>query len=173
MWRRSDSTLKRARLQNKPVIVEWYRLDQSKRIRRVLVAGAAVLTTGGVVVGGAFLTHQGESLQRVAACAGVFLTVAGAAFTAFGMQRILAVDAYLALCKTGLLAKLGGEERYFAWEEIAGVAWDEGRRAIVLELKLELKEETFVFDAPLAGVEGRALAPRLDHARKKASLLGN
>ncbi len=154
---------------NKPVIVEWYRVDQSKRIRRVLVAGAAILTGGGVVVGGAFLTHQGEDLQRVAACIGVLLTVAGAAFTAFAMQRILAVDTYLALCKTGVLAKLGGREVYFTWEEIVGVAWDETRRAIVLQLG---DDKSFAFDAPLAGMPPKLLARKVDHARKKATLLG-
>jgi hypothetical protein len=159
-------------LPNKPVIVEWYRVDQSARIRRVLVVGAAILTAGGVVVGGAFLTHQGEDLQRVAACVGVVLTVSGAAFTAFAMQRILAVDAYLALCKTGVLAKLGGEEVYFPWEDILGVTWDETRRAILLELRPGLEKAAFAFDAPLAGMPPRELARRFDHARKKAGLLG-
>ncbi len=157
----------------KPVIVEWYRIDQSVRIRRVLLSGAAILTAGGVVVGGAFLTHQGEGLQRAAACAGVALTVAGAAFTAFGMRRILAVDAYLALCKTGVLAKLQGRETFFGWDEIAGVAWDETRQAIVVEARPGLGQSSFVFDAPLAGMPGKELAAKLDHERIRAGLLAD
>jgi hypothetical protein len=156
-------------LQSKPVIVEWFRLDQSKRIRRVLVTGAATLTCGGVVVGGAFLTHQAEALQRVAACAGVALTVLGAAWTAFGMQRILAVDSYLALCKGGVLAKLDGRECFFAWDEIERVTFDDARPAVLLELK----GGVFAFDQPLAGASPREAARRIDHARKKAGLLGN
>src|SRR5258708_11166664 len=96
-------------------VLEWYRVDQSRRIRRVLVAGAVLLTLGGVVVGGAFLTRQRESTRNTAVMIGLLMTVVGAVQTVVGMWRALAVDAFVVARTDGVEVALDGASRVFAW----------------------------------------------------------
>src|SRR5579872_5934866 len=99
-------------------LLEWYRPDQTRRVWRVLVAGAVILTIGGLVMAISFLTHQREAVRAQAAIAGIVLTVVGALATVIGMQRILADDRYLAVRQGGLTLNVGDGERRLAWDDL-------------------------------------------------------
>jgi hypothetical protein len=154
-----------------PRILEWYRADQGPRIRRVLLAGPGVLTTGGLVVAVSFLAHAKHDVRVVTAAAGLALIAAGAVFTMTAMYRILRSDVYVAIRTDGLALHAGSasvdEETLIAWDAIAGARWDEAAAAIVLE---RVEGSPLTIARRFARIPGPELARRLEQARKRAAM---
>lgn len=147
-------------------LLEWYRPDQSRRVWRVLLVGAAIMTAGGLVMAISFLTHQKESLRNMSATIGIVLTVCGGLWTVLGMTRILADDRYIAVKVEGLVIALGGDEREVAWGDLERIRFDDEQRTLVL---VPRTGDAIAVDTKFAGKTGRDLAQRLDELRRKAS----
>jgi hypothetical protein len=102
-------------------------------MRSVLVAGPAVLTSGGLVIAVSFLASQSQRVRFDAAIAGFVLVAGGAIFTMIGMQRILRDETYVALRTDGIALRVAGQETLVGWDELAEARWDAARGEIVLE----------------------------------------
>jgi hypothetical protein len=102
-------------------------------MRRVLIPGPTVLTSGGLVIAVSFLASQSQQVRFDAAVAGFVLVASGAIFTMIGMQRILRDDTYLALRTDGVVIRIEGRETLVPWDELSEARWDSARVELVLE----------------------------------------
>jgi hypothetical protein len=146
-------------------IVEWYRVDQSRRIRRVLGVGATLVTIGGLVVGLSFLTRQRHDVGVVEAFVGLLWVAAGSLQTVVRLQRVLRDDAHILLRTDALAMQAGTSEIAVAWDDIASARWDEQRTAVIV---VRSSGEELVLDRPFAGIEGPQLVRRIEDAQRKS-----
>lgn len=136
-------------------IVEWYRLDASRRIVLTLALGASIMLLGACVsaVGlvqsrgalphpalmghraalvGAELEGQHDTVLEISTglfALGCLLT---GAFTAIlGLRRALLEESYLALRHDGALFVQGEIERFVAWDDLEDVRWDAPTNALL------------------------------------------
>jgi hypothetical protein len=148
-------------------MVDWYRVDAWPRMRRVLIAGPALLTLGGLVVAVSFATREPASVRELADIAGLFLVATGAAVTMAGMHRILRDDAYLSIRTDGVLFHAASVETFVAWDDLRLARWDAGLPAIHLERR---GGDAIVVAHRFAAIEGPALAERIERARRRAAM---
>ena len=154
-------------------IVDWYRVDNWPRMRRVLVAGPALLSLGGLVMAVSFSTREPGALRAAAAFVGMAIVASGAGTTLAGMYRILRDDSYLAIRTDGLAMRLGAVETLLPWAELSRARWDAALAHLVLERSVEVlvePREPLVVARRFAGVGGPALAERIERARRRASM---
>lgn len=149
------------------VIVDWYRADDSKRMRRVLVTGATSLMLGGLVIAVSFLTRQPERIRELAAAAGIAVVAASAAFTAVSMQGILREDVSVALRSDGVVVQAGSNETIVVWTDVLVARWDEARGALVIERR---GAEAVVVAWRPARISGPALAARIEREKQRAAM---
>jgi hypothetical protein len=162
-------------------IVDWYRVDNWPRMRRVLAVGPALLSLGGLVMAVSFSTREPGTVRAVAALVGMAIVASGAGTTLAGMYRILRDDSYLAIRTDGLAMRLGAVETLLPWAELSRARWD----AVLAHLVLERSEqpvvergdeaiverrESLIVARRFAGVGGPALAERIERARRRASM---
>jgi hypothetical protein len=115
-----------------PRIVEWYRADPWPSMRRVLVPGAATVSTGGLVIGLSFVARQSLDVRLEATVAGFLLVALGAAFTILGMHRILRAEVSLVLRTDGVCVQSARQESLVPWDDLQEVHWDPGSSTLVL-----------------------------------------
>jgi hypothetical protein len=149
-----------------PHLLEWYRADHSRRIRRVLFSGAGVVTIGGLVVAVSFLTRQPHDVRVAAATIGFASIFGGALFTMISMHRTLADEDAVTLRSDGVAVRSGREETLVAWGDLERATYDGNRAAVVLARRTG---EPVVIVRKHAGIELPALAKRIEDARRKAS----
>jgi hypothetical protein len=149
------------------VIVDWYRADDSKRMRRVLVTGATCLLSGALVIAVSFLTRQPEQIREYAAGIGIVLVAGSAAFTAARMQAILREDVSVVLRSDGVGVQAGPNETFVPWADVDDVRWDEARGALVIERH---GAHAVVVAWRPARISGPALATRLGHEKRRAAM---
>jgi hypothetical protein len=149
------------------VILDWYRTDPWPRMRRLLIAGPAILSLGGLVVAVSFATRQPERVRSTAAVAGLVIVASGASLLLGGMFRILRDDAYLAIRTDGVVLRSLSGETLLVWSELARARWD----ALSAELVLERTEgQPIVVTQTFARIGGPELAEKLELARRRASM---
>lgn len=147
------------------MLLEWYRADSSRRLRKVLGIGAGVLTSGALLTGLSFASHQHETLRNSAVVIGLLCTMGGALVAVIGLQRILAEDAYIAVRTDGILVHLGAHEEVLAWSDMERIRFDPARAAVVFTRR---DGGELVIQRPLSGATHETLAPHLDSLRRKA-----
>ena len=136
-------------------------------MRRVLVAGPALLSLGGLVVAVSFATRAPHDVRAVAAVVGLALVAGGASLTLAGMFHLLRDDAYLAIRTDGVLFHSSSAETLVVWSELARARWDEARGELVLERRAG---EPLVVARRFARIAGVALAEEVERARRRASM---
>jgi hypothetical protein len=149
------------------VILEWYRADPWPRMRRVLIAGPALLSLGGLVVAVSFATRAPRDVRSAAVLLGLALVAGGAGLTLAGMFHILRDDAYLAIRTDGVALRSSSSETLLAWADLARARWDDRRVELVLERK---EGEPLVVGRRFARIGGRELAEKVEQARRRESL---
>ena len=149
------------------VILDWYRTDPWPRMRRLLIAGPALLSLGGLVVSVSFVTRQPESVRSTAAVVGLLLVAGGASLLLAGMFRILRDDAYLAIRTDGVVLRSESRETLIVWSELARTRWDARSAELVLE---RTAGQPIVVAHRFARIAGPALADKLELARRRASM---
>jgi hypothetical protein len=154
-------------MSNRVAIIDWYRADDSRRMRRVLVTGATCLTMGGLVIAVSFLTHQPERIREYAAAIGIVLVAGSAAFTAVRMQAILREDVSVVLRTDGVAVQAGPSETIVPWADLDGARWDEARGALILERR---GAEAVVVSWRPARISGPALAARIERDKQRAAM---
>jgi hypothetical protein len=148
-------------------ILDWYRTDPWPRMRRVLIAGPALLSLGGLVVAVSFATREPRVVRSVASVVGLALVAGGASLTLGGMFGILRDDAYLAIRTDGVVFQASSRETLLAWSELARARWDEAQGGLVLERR---DGEAFVVPRRFAGIAGPALAEKVELARRREAM---
>jgi hypothetical protein len=150
-----------------PRIVEWYRADATTRIRRVLFAGPAALTLGGLVIAVSFLAHQPRAIRIDAAALGFVLIAGGALYTMLGMQRILRDDLCVALRTDGLMIQSVAGDTLITWDELREASWDAAREELVLQ---RMQDGPVVLARPFARITGAAMAVQITSIQRKAAM---
>lgn len=155
-----------------PLIIEWYRVDPSARVVRVLVPSmllmalgacvAIIAATGRIDIGQVLRTWHWRLPMTVSGLA----LIAYSGFRAiFGLQKLLSADAYLTLRTDALV--FHDEQRHVEtpWDEVDDTHWDASSKT--LTLRTRSGQETPI-TRPFTGIEGAALAKRIEHVRKRA-----
>ena len=149
------------------VILDWYRTDPWPRMRRLLIAGPALLSLGGLVAAVSFATRQPQGVRSAAAFVGLALVASGASMLLGGMFRILRDDAYLAIRTDGVVLRSPSREMLVVWSEIARTRWDARFGELVIE---RTEGEPIGAGRRFAGIAGPALAEKLELARRRAAM---
>ena len=111
-------------------IVEWYRIDATRRIGVFLAIGAVSMSIGMVAVAGLVVGHGLASLAW--GLVGIAIVLGGGAVTVLGTMRILWEESYLALRVDGALFVRGEQRRYARWDDVEDVRHDAERDALVI-----------------------------------------
>ena len=154
-------------MSDRVVIVDWFRADNSKRMRRVLVTGAASMLSGGLVIAISFLTRQPEHIRQLSAAFGIVMVASSAAYTSFGMRGILKEDSSISLRTDGVAFQVGSSETLVLWPDVSNAKWDDARQSLVIE---RLGAEPLVVPWRPARISGPDLAARIERDKQRASM---
>lgn len=166
-------------------IVEWFRIDATRRIAKYLTIGAAGMVAGSfsiarLVMGAPHAAVMAtRSPTRVPvlwpavalepttiawALIGFALIVGGGLFAILGLQRVLSDESYLALRVDGALFVRGAARRFVRWEDIADVRHDAARDAIVFACD----RGDWPLEARFAGATNRDIVKKALEVRRRA-----
>jgi hypothetical protein len=147
-------------------MLEYYRVDSTRRVVRALVIGPALLLAGSLILAAAIVIgRHSEVFRWIVAAIGAVCTVGGPVFVIAALHRILREEAYLALRTDGILYHRGLERDLATWDSLEHVRWDPDARVLRLERR---QGEPWLIAERFAGIDGPALAKRLDEVRRKA-----
>lgn len=134
-------------------IVEWFRVDATRRIARYLAIGATGMAAGSFSIArlvmsaphAAMVASRSPTRHPVLwpasdldatttawAAIGFALVIVCGLVAIVGLNRVLREESYLALRVDGVLFVHGDARRFLRWEQIDDVLHDRGRDAIVL-----------------------------------------
>jgi hypothetical protein len=152
-------------------IVEWYRPDHGRRLRRILIAGPGILTLGALLIALSFTARHAAELRVAEVLAGLGLVASGAAFTAASMYWTLRQDAYIALRTDGLAVHAASasapQETFIPWDALARASWDSGSGEVRLE---QVDGRVIVVTRTYAGITLSDLAQRIEQTRRRAAM---
>jgi hypothetical protein len=154
-------------MSDRAVIVDWFRADNSRRMGRVLVTGAASMLSGGLVIAVSFLTRQPEHVRQLSAAFGIVMVASSAAYTSFGMRAILKEDSSISLRTDGVSFQVGSTETLVLWSDVGSAKWDEEHRSLVIE---RVGAEPLVVPWRPARISGPDLAARIERDKQRASM---
>ncbi|MBK8170921.1 MAG: hypothetical protein IPK60_11340 [Sandaracinaceae bacterium] len=151
--------------ESRPLIVEWYRVDQSKQVVRVLMIAAPVLLIGCLCVAFAWTaTHRPAFMRGIAGVIGAVFNVGGPLYAILGLKQILMQDSYIALRTDGVTLREDHVETTLRWDDI-----DEVRcHGYAVEF-LKRDGTTMAITQRFAGITASELAKRVEHVRKRAA----
>lgn len=177
---------------NGSLLIEWHRLDASKRIIRSLAIGAAIMTLGACAAGLAIQAgwverpvgrgerarvharelretsdaRSSRALRELSVSLGVLACLVGGGLTALiGLMRVLGEERYLALREDGALLVLDDTERFVAWDDLEAVRWDEARDAVLL---IPYGGDAVPVIERFADIANSELAKRAENIRRRA-----
>jgi hypothetical protein len=141
--------------------LEFYRVDQSKPTKRILIPAVLLLTVGPpmILVSAALKKFPGSSAMGVV---GAALMIAGLVVGFAGIAMLMLDDRYLAVVEGGVLIHLGKEESFFSWDSLEKIHAEEG------DLVLTVREQD-PFRFPFSPDRLAEIASRLEDWRRKAS----
>ena len=148
-------------------MLEYYRVDSMRRMVRALVIGPSLLLAGSVILALALVVAKHSETGRWALVAvGSVCTVGGPIFLITALHRMLREEAYLALRTDGVLYHCGAMREVVAWDTLEKVRWD--AEAGILRLERRTGDPWLIAER-FAGIDGPALAKRMEDVRRKAS----
>jgi len=143
-------------------IVEWYRVDVTRRVVQRLAVGAGCMIVGMLAVSRLVMGAGAGSL--VWGLLGIVVVIGGGCYAVIGLQRILGEEQYVALRVDGVLLVDGDARRYRRWEEIDDVRHDRAFDAVVLVSG----DEEWSLAERFAGIANADLARAAASVRRKA-----
>lgn len=151
---------------SRPLVVEWYRVDQSPQVVRVLMVAAPILLIGCLGVAFAVLaTHRTPIVRAIVGLVGACGNVGGPLYAIFGLRHILMQDSYIALRTDGIAIRDNIDETLHAWDDIIDV------RSVDNTIVIDKRDDTtHTITLRFAGITHAALAKRVEHVRKRAAL---
>ena len=149
-----------------PVLVEWYRVDVTRRLVAVLAVAALIMLVGCLAATASVRTAATPDHVRFALTAvGLVCIVGGGLRAILGLHRILADDAYLALRTDTLVFHDAGRDTRIAWDAIEDVT------AVPEGVALTLRDgATTRLTRRFADVTHSELARRIAHVRRRVLL---
>lgn len=176
-------------------IVEWYRIDASRRIVRTLALGASVMLLGSIVSAAGLVLSRGNLphpllagrrgpvayveqpadasplLEMTTGLLALACLLGGGVTAMVGLRRALEEESYLALRRDGALFVTGETERFVSWDDVEDVRWDASTDALVF---VSHGGEPVPLVARFADVSNEELAKRARAVRRRAvhGLLG-
>jgi hypothetical protein len=174
-----------------PPIVEWYRLDASRRIFTTLTLGASIMLVGSIVsAAGLFgsrgsiphpmlmghrramigedalaTTERSPMLELTTGLVALGCLLGGGATAIVGLKRALSEERYLALRQDGALFVEEDTERFVAWEDLEDVRWDAATNALLF---IGHDGVAVPLVARFADVTNEDLAQRVRSVRRRA-----
>jgi len=177
---------------NGSLLIEWHRLDASKRIIRSLAIGATIMTLGACAAG--FAIHSGwvehpigrgerarvhvrelrestdarssRALRELSVSLAVLACLVAGGLTALiGLMKVLGEERYLALRQDGALLVLDDTERFVSWDDLEAVRWDETRDAVLL---VPYGGDAVPVIERFADIANSELAKRAENIRRRA-----
>jgi len=151
----SQTTPRRDARAKAPPIVEWYRLDASRRIFTTLMLGASIMLLGSIVSAAGLFGSRGSiphpmllghrramiieepvgerspMLELTTGLVALGCLLGGGVTAIVGLKRALAEESYLALRHDGALFVHGETERFVAWDDLEDVRWDSASNALL------------------------------------------
>jgi hypothetical protein len=144
-------------------IVEWYRVDATRRIGAALSFGAIAMVIGMFMVSGLVF---GRDLASAAwGVAGITEVIAGGLATLIGLQRVLSEESYVALRVDGVLLVRPTGWRLVRWEDVEDVRHDRARDAIVL---VQYSGSEWTIGERFSGITNADLAKNAATVRRRA-----
>jgi hypothetical protein len=154
---------------SRPRIVDWFRTDASRRMRRALVIGPLLLTTGGLVIAISFLTRQPASVRVESAFAGFVLIAGAAAFTLASMQGILRDEISVVVRTDAVVVQSARGDIVVPWGDLREARWDAAEGALILE-RIAGAGEAVVVRRSFARATGADVAGRVQQQKRRADL---
>lgn len=146
--------------------MEWYRVDPSMSVVRVLLIAAPVLLVGCLSVAFAWLaTHRPVPLRAIVGAIGAAANVGGPLYAIFGLRRILMEDAYIAMRTDGVAIRDDAGERVIAWDAIESASVKDNQLALMLR-----NHETTIVAQRFSGISPEQLARRVEHLRRREAM---
>jgi hypothetical protein len=104
--------------------VDFFRIDRSGSVRRLLVVAGVLVTVGASTIGAHLVSRLGPDLGHTISLIGG-LTVAVGLIVGFGaMAMILFENVYLLIVEDGVLCHENGKETKIAWTDLERVTVD-------------------------------------------------
>lgn len=152
-----------------PTIVAWYRVDDSSKIRSVLLVGSLLLLAGAMATALAiWLRHWDHEPRLFLAVAGACTTALGPLCAIVGLQKILRMDAYLVLRSDGFVRRYEPcPTEFVSWDHLERIVYD-ARTEHILCLPRQ-GSGSAVISRSFSGVSLRDLAERMETVRRKAT----
>lgn len=145
-------------------LIEWYRIDPTPRVARVLAVAVPMIFVGCVCLALAWIGRSDTTeLRWVFACVGALSNVGGPVYAIVGLRRVLTYDEYVAMRTDGLELKLESHSVFYPWDSLSELVLDE-RGGLVLP------DTYVVLPARFSGIDARGLVRRMEQQRKRALL---
>ncbi len=172
-----------------PPIVEWYRLDASRRIFVTLTLGASIMLVGSIVSAAGLFGSRGSlphpismghrramigeepigdsnpTLELATGLIALACLLGGGATAIVGLKRALSEESYLALRHDGALFVKDETERFVAWDDLEDVRWDAPTNALLF---IGHDGVAVPLVARFADVTNEDLAQRVRSVRRRA-----
>ena len=148
-----------------PMVLDWYRLDQTRPIAAAMLTGLVLIVPGSVLVALHLAWPNLDPAWRlVMGCVGLTLTIGGPLHTLLRLRRCMRLDSCLAMRTDGLSLHRDDElERFLPWDSIADMRYEPVCDQVVIQLEdgseLRIGER-------FAGISPIDLAKRLHQARR-------
>ena len=155
-----------AKLDDRGEILEWYRLDESRRILGMLALGTLLLLLGSLIFAWG-ISGLGLALgtRLTVTVAGVLVTASGPICSLTLLTRLMKREAYLILYSQGYADRTTTAELWVPWDSLEAIAYHKERASIMLSNRNG--EQSFM-RARFSGVSLEVLARRLEEVRRKA-----
>ncbi len=102
-------------------VLEFYRFDVSRDVKKTLGIGVVLLTLGPPLVLFAGAATALKHSRELVGFTGAFLMMSGLVTSFFGIGRLLFRDHYVSIRSKTLDLNLGGGRRVVTWDEIEGI----------------------------------------------------
>lgn len=168
-------------------IVEWFRVDATRRIAKFLAIGATGMVAGSLSIARLVMTaphvvrYASRSPTRYPviwpattlepstvawAVLGFSLVVGCGLVAVLGLRRVLSEESYLALRVDGVLFEHGEARRFARWEDVDDVRHDAERDALVIALRGD--DAPWTIESRFAGASNAEIAKKAVTVRRRA-----
>jgi hypothetical protein len=142
--------------------VDFFRVDRSGSVRRLLITAGILVTVGASLIGGHLVRRIAPELGRLVALGGG-LTVTVGLILGFGaMAMLLFENVYLLILEDGVLCHENGKETKIAWADLDAVKLGPEEGFVVFERRAGEPVRWF------AGKTAKEIYRRVEDAKRKA-----
>jgi hypothetical protein len=142
--------------------VDFFRVDRSGTVRRLLVIAGLLVTVGASLIGGHLVTRLGIDLGHAISLIGGLIVVSGLILGFGGMAMLVFENVYVLIEEQGVLCHENGKETKIPWSELEGVELDDVPGFLVFARRPGSRVRWFM------GRNAKEVKAKVDEARRKA-----